>query len=120
MNTTYSNNPIHSFIREYIESENGEVKDVSEEYFTIKTKSLLEPLKYTYKSAIAREKKIELIATGSPAFNGFIEECLARGVVSSVNLNSKIEIREFIKQFFKDYDYQCDFCEKLTINGKQK
>ena len=27
MSTTYSNTPIHSFIREYIESENGEVKD---------------------------------------------------------------------------------------------
>ncbi len=120
MNTTYSNNPIHLFIRDYIESEDGDVKDVSEEYFTIKTKSLLEPLKYTYKPTIAHDKKIELIATGSPVFNGIIEECLARGAVSSVNLSSKIDIKEFIKHFFKDYDYQCNFCEKLTINGKPK
>ena len=35
MNTTYSNTQIHSFIKEYIESENGEVKDTCEEYFTI-------------------------------------------------------------------------------------
>lgn len=120
MNTTYSNTQIHSFIKEYIESENGEVKDTCEEYFTIKTPALLEPLRYTYKPAIAHEKKIDLIATGSPAFNGIIEECLKKGAVSSVDLNSKIEIQEFIKQFFKDYDYQCDFCEKLTIHRKTR
>src|SRR3989344_8633241 len=113
MKQSYSETRIHKFIRGYIESENGAINDVSEEYFTIKTPSLLSPLKYTYKPAIAHEKKIDLIATGSPAFNGIIEECLKKGAVSSVDLNSKIEIQEFIKQFFKDYDYQCDFCEKL-------
>lgn len=120
MNTTYSNTPIHSFIKECIESENGEVKDVSEEYFIIKTPSLLEPIKYTYKPAIAHEKKIELIATGSPAFNGIIEESLAKGCLCSVNVSSKIQIQEFIKDYFKDYEYQCEFCEKLKIKGKSK
>src|SRR3989344_5338911 len=114
MNTTYSNTPIHSFIKKYMESEKGEVKDVCEEFFTIKTPTILEPLRYTYKPGIAHEKKIELIATGSVSFNGIIEECLKKGVLCSVDLNSKIETQEFIKQFFKDKDYRCDFCEKLT------
>lgn len=120
MNTTYSNTPIHNFIREYIESEDGEVKDACEEYFTIKTPSLLSPIKYTYKPAIAHEKKIDLIATGSPAFNGIIEECLSKGAISSVDLNSKTDIPDYLKEFFKDYEHKCDFCEKLSFNGKQR
>ena len=120
MNTTYSNTPIHLFIKEYIESENGEVKDVCEEYFTIKTPALLEPIKYTYKPAIAHEKKIDLIATGSPAYNSIIEESLKKGTLSSVNLNTKVQIQDFIKGFFKDHKINNTKINKIEVLGDKK
>ena len=116
MNTTYSDTQIHQFIRNHIESENGEVKDVCEEFFTIKTPSLLSPLKYTYKPAIAHEKKIDLIATGSPAFNGIIGECLTQGSLSSVKVRPKTDVESFLKDFFKDGEYHCEFCEEIVHN----
>lgn len=118
MSQSYSETRIHKFIREYIESEKGAVNDVSEEYFTIKTPSLLSPLKYTYKPAIAHEKKIDLIATGSPAFNGIIEECLKEGILCSIDVNSSIGVENFIKNFFKVGEFQCEHSERISINGK--
>src|SRR3989344_4003881 len=120
MNTTYSNTPIHLFIKEYIESENGEVKDVCEEYFTIRTPALLEPIKYTYKPAIAHKKKIDLIATGSPAYNSIIEESLKKGTLSSVNLSTKVQIQEFIKEFFKDHKINNTKINKIEVLGDKK
>ena len=120
MKQSYSETRIHKFIRNYIESENGEVKDFSEEYFTIKTPSSLSPLKYTYKPAIAHEKKIDLIATGSSAFNGIIEECLNEGILCSINVNSGIGVESFIKNFFKEGEFQCGHSERISINGKDR
>ena len=120
MSATYSDTPIHQFIKKYIESEGGKVEDVCEEYFTIKTPSLIAPLKYTYKPAIAHEKKVDLIATGTPGFNGMIDDCLKKGALSSVNLKTKAKVEDFIKDFFKDRDYQCEFCEKVSFKDKTK
>ena len=120
MKQSYSETRIHKFIREYIESENGTVNDVSEEYFTVKTPSLLSPIKYTYKAAIAHEKKIDLLVTGSPAFNGIIEECLKEGILCSVNVNSGIGVENFVKNFFKDTEFQCEHSEKISANGEEK
>jgi len=118
MKQIYSNTPVHTFIREFVESEKGEVKDISEEYFTIKLPSTLKPIKYTYKPAIASEQKIDLIATGSPAFNGIIDECLNDGVIGSAKIINKTKIEDALKKFFKDNEYHCDESEKITINKK--
>ena len=118
MKQIYSDTPIHKFIREFVESENGEIEDISDEYFTIKLPSTLKPIKYTYKPTIASERKIDLIATGSPAFNGIIDECLNDGVISSVKIKNKINVQDSLKEFFKDHEYHCEESEKITIDKK--
>lgn len=118
MRTSYSNNSIHKFIRNFIESDNGVVEDVHEDYFTIKTRSLISPAEYTYKAAIAHEKKIDLIATGSPAFNGIIDECLKDGILCSVDIKSNTKEEDFLKSFFKNQEYHCEYCEKIPIKEK--
>src|SRR3989344_1353043 len=114
MNTTYSNTPIHLFIKEYIESENGEVKDVCEEYFTIRTPALLEPIKYTYKPAIAHKKKIDLIATGSPAYNSIIEERISIEMFDKYNSLAN----EFLDQIIKDKRNIFDLQLKKEVGNK--
>ena len=61
MKQIYSDTPVHIFIREFVESDKGKVKDISEEYFTIKLPSTLKPIKYTYKPAIAPHRSHLLI-----------------------------------------------------------
>lgn len=119
MTAKYSTTDLHKFIRSFVESEGGKVVDVCEEYFTIELPDFLNPRKYTYQPAVSREKKIELVATGSQAFEGIVRECLSKGIMSSISLKAKDGPEAYLKNFFKDSDYSCEFCEKADVGGKE-
>jgi hypothetical protein len=119
MKQAYSNERLHKFITKFVKSEGGIIKDISEEYFTIKLPGATSPIKYTYQPAIATEKKLSHIAVGSTAFEEIIKKCLNKGVLSSAKIINKIPVEDSLKNFFKDYDYHCEESEKITINKKE-
>jgi hypothetical protein len=119
LSTKYANTELHKFIRAFVESEGGKLSDVCEEFFEIEYPHSLAPTKYTYQPVIAREKGIELIATGSQAFNTILQQCLGNGIISSVSLKKKEDPELGLKDFFKDSAYNCDYCEAINIENKE-
>jgi hypothetical protein len=115
LNTKYSDLDLHNFIKSYVKSEGGEVLDVCEEYFTINLPGFMSPRRYTYQPAVSREKKIELIATGSPVLENILQDCLSKGIVASIALREPLI--SFDKTF-KDADFNCELCEKADIEGQ--
>ena len=82
MITSYSDNELHMFVRKYIKSIGGELKDACEDYFTIKRPEMEKPKKYTYKPAIAREENIELMAKGSWTLKDILDNANAEGLIA--------------------------------------
>jgi hypothetical protein len=119
VSTKYADTELHKFIRAFVESKGGKLSDVCTEFFEIEYPHSLGPTKYTYQPVIAREKGIELIATGSPAFNAILQECLVNGIVSSVCLRTKEDPEIYLRDFFKDSTYRCDYCESIDIENKE-
>lgn len=111
----YSNESIHQLIKSFAAVERGKVVDVCEEYFTIHLPEFRDPLKLTYQPAISRENGIDLIATGSPVLESILKRCLQKGHVCSLSLTPNESISKLIRKYFKDMDYACDFCEKITV-----
>jgi hypothetical protein len=118
MITTYSENPVHKFLKEFVSSKKGLIDDSCEDYFTITYPSSNTTLKYTYRIGIAKEKHIDLIAKGTPVFNEIIDECLKDGIVCPIVVTSKSKIDEVIRNFFKDEEYHCDNCETISTQDK--
>ena len=102
-----------------MESEEGKLTDVCDEFFEIEYPRSLGPTKFTYQPAIARERKIHLIATGSPALEEIIQECLAKGNLASISLKTGEDPQTYLKNFFKDTPYSCDYCETITLEDKE-
>lgn len=119
MSVKYANTELHKFIRAFVESEGGKLSDISDEFFEIKYPTSLGPTKYTYQPAIARERKIQLIATGSPAFEAILQECLAKGIISSVSLKTSENPEMYLRDFFKDSAYRCDYCESINVEDRE-
>lgn len=118
MSKKYSEQDLHKFIRSFVKSEGGELVDTSEEYFEIKFPHSLSSVRYTYQPAIAREKEIDLIATGSPAFEGIVQECLNKGTLSAISIRPKQELQTYLEGLFKDSSHSCDNCEKIRIEDE--
>lgn len=119
MSAKYANTELHRFIRTFVESEGGKLTDVCDEFFEIEYPSSLGPRKFTYQPAIARERKIDLIATGSPALEEIVQECLTKGILASISLKTREDPETYLKNFFKDTVYSCDYCETMTLEDKE-
>lgn len=110
---------MHKFIKAYVTSEGGDLVDTCEEYFTVEFSGQLSPRAYTYQPVVSREKKIDLIATGSPALESIVRDCLSKGILSSALLKMKESPEELLMNHFKDVDYSCEFCEKVNIKNRE-
>jgi hypothetical protein len=110
---------LHKFIKAYVTSEGGDLVDICEEYFTVEFSGQLSPTKYTYQPVVSRESKIDLIATGSPALESIVRDCLSKGILSSVLLRMKESPEELLRNRFKDIDYSCELCEKVNIKNRE-
>lgn len=119
MSSKYSNSQIHKFIRAFVESKDGELIDKSDEVFTIEYPHALSAKEYTYQPVVARERKIPLITTGSPAFQEILEECLENGVLSSVLLKPKGDEESLLKNHFKDSPFTCEDCDRVIIEKEE-
>lgn len=102
-----------------MESEGGKLTDVCDEFFEIEYPRSLGPTKFTYQPAIARERRIDLIATGSPALEEIVKECLTKGILASISLKTREDTETYLKNFFKDTAYSCDYCETMTLEDKE-
>jgi hypothetical protein len=74
---------------------------------------------YTYCPSTAREKKIPLIAPGSPLFQQVLRECQKTGVSCQIQLDPKEDMQTTIKQHFKDTEFACIDCDKVTIGQRR-
>ena len=70
---------IRRFIETYAKSKKATLTSQSNEIFTMNYPDNACPEEYTYNVAVAREKKVPLIARGSPTFQRILNECLSQG-----------------------------------------
>jgi hypothetical protein len=107
---------IHRFFQNYVQSKEGKITQTNE-VFTVAYPNEANTQEYTYQPAVAREKKISLISTGSPALQQMLKESLQNGVLCQVILSPKNTFEEFIKETFKDSPYTCQGCYKTRKNN---
>jgi hypothetical protein len=118
LSAKYSETKIHQFIKAFVDSKEGQIVDQSDEVFTIKYPNVTSPKEYTYQPILAREKKIPLITTGSPAFQQIIKECLENGVLCQVAIKPKTKIETLLKKFYRDSPSTCEDCDKIPTGKK--
>ncbi len=119
MSAKYSNTELHRFIKEFTELRYGELIEKSDEVFTIRFPHSVAAKEYTYQPVVAREQKIPLITTGSPALEGIIKECLNTGAVCSILMKSKQAEVFYVTNYFKDRPFKCDNCDLVAMGGEQ-
>jgi len=108
---------IEDFFEGYIKAKNGNLTfedDVI--YVTYPDKSKEE---YTYRPAVGKQKKVPLIAPGSPAFQQVLRECQDNGVLCQIQLNPKECMKNEVKRHFKDAEFACINCDKVTVGEKE-
>ncbi len=118
MSTEYSNSKIRTFIGSFVKSKNGELTEQSNEVFRVKYPNQTSSTEYTYEPSVAREKKILLMAPGSPTFQHILDECLENGVLCQIKVNPKGELETLLKNNFKDSPFDCQDCQKVTAGDK--
>jgi hypothetical protein len=109
-----SENKIERFFKAYVEAQNGAVTEKGEILQVTYPDRPTE--EYTYQPLIWREKKIALIAPGSPAFQQILRECQTSGVPCQVMLAPKEGWEQEIRCHFKDGTFACIDCDKIS-NG---
>ncbi|MCL2134425.1 MAG: hypothetical protein FWH37_02560 [Candidatus Bathyarchaeota archaeon] len=73
---------------------------------------------YTCCPTVGREKKIPIIAPGSPVFQQILQECQKAGTICQIQLSPQNDLPTTIKQHFKDAEFACIDCDKITIGQK--
>lgn len=115
MSAKYSETRIHNFIKTFIDSKEGELNEQSNESFTIKYKNQSSSTEYTYDPSVSREKKLQLMSPGSPAFQQILKTCLENGVLCQILLTPKERLEVLLKGHFKDSFFACENCDKVTL-----
>ncbi len=113
MSTKPVDTRVQQFFKEYIASKAGKITEESDEILRIKYPDKSNFEEYTYQSVVAKEKKIPLIAAGSPTFQNILKECLEDGVPCQIILKPKRNFETIIKKYFKDYPFACIECDKI-------
>lgn len=88
------------------------------EVFTVAYPDQKELLKYTYQPAVAREKNVALLTSGSPAFQQIIKECLENGAPCQIQVKPKDDMGALVRRHFKDAPFVCEKCHKISADGK--
>lgn len=116
MSTKNADTKIRQFFRAYVESKEGTITEQSDDVFRVTYSNEASSKEYTYQPAVAREKKIPLIAPGSAAFQQILRECLEKGVLCQILLTPKDGFEALLKTFFKDSPFNCQDCHKVTAD----
>lgn len=119
MSTKQADTKIHQFIKAYVESKEGRITEQSNEVLKVTYPSKSSPEEYTYNHALAREKKIPLIAPGSPTFQQILRECLENGVLCQIVLKPKENFESLLKGYFRDSPFDCNGCHKVTMGEEE-
>jgi len=107
LSTENTGEEIRQFVREYVKFRRGEIKGEDKEVFTVLYPDQNNLCKYTYQPAIARERNVPLIASGSPVFQQILKECLESGAPCQVRVKPKESMENLIRQYFKDVTFDC-------------
>ncbi len=116
MNTKNINKKTQEFFEAYVESKEGKIIERSDNVFKVAYPNDACSKEYTYKHAIAREKKIPLIAPGSASFQQILRECSENGVLCQISLAPKDGFETLLKTYFKDSHFTCQDCQKATVD----
>ncbi|XHH09901.1 MAG: hypothetical protein ACFCUE_04535 [Candidatus Bathyarchaeia archaeon] len=106
-----------AFFEDYVKAKNGKIifkKEIMHVTYPDKAEE-----EFTYHPSVAKEKKVPLIAPGSPVFQQILRECQENGVLCQIQLNPKDDIESEIKRHFKDATFACIDCDKVTIGEKE-
>ena len=106
---------IQRFFKAYVASKAGKVTEESDEILRITYPDKPSFEEYTYQSVVAKEKKIPLIAIGSPAFQHILKGCLEDGVLCQIALKSNRDFEALLKKYFKDAPFACIECDKIHM-----
>jgi hypothetical protein len=105
------------FFEAYVKAKDGKITFKNEVlYVTYPNQSKEE---YTYHPAVWREKKVPLIAPGSPAFQQVLRECQENGLLCQIQLAPKEDMPTEVKRHFRDAAFACIECDKVTIGQKE-
>jgi hypothetical protein len=115
LSTKNSDTKIHSFIKLFVKSKNGQLVEQTDGVFKVKYPNQTSAIEYTYEPTVAREKKAILVTPGSPTFQQILDECVDDGVLCQITVNLKEEFETLIKNRFKDSPFVCENCTKVTV-----
>jgi hypothetical protein len=112
-----SENKIERFFKAYVEAQQGAINEKNE---ILQVSYPDKPTEeYTYQPLIWKEKKVTLIAPGSPAFQQILRDCQIDGVTGQIILAPKVNWEAEIKRHFKDASFACIECDKISLGGEE-
>jgi hypothetical protein len=114
LSTETAGEEIRQFVKEYVKFRKGEMKGEDKEVFTVLYPDQDNLCKYTYQPAVAREKNVPLITSGSPVFQQILKECLENGAPCQVQVKPKESMERLIRQYFKDVEFDCPNCYEIS------
>jgi hypothetical protein len=106
---------VAAFFEEYVKAHGGKIVH-KDNLFCVSYPDKAET--FTYCPSVEREKKVPLVAPGSPVFQQVLRECQKNGVPCQIQLTPKEDtLQTIIKRHFKDDDNQfvCIDCDKITL-----
>ncbi|MCL5876191.1 MAG: hypothetical protein M1540_00045 [Candidatus Bathyarchaeota archaeon] len=118
MSTETADHEIHQFVKAYVKAKQGEMLGETGEVFTVTYPDLKQPLEYTYQPAVAREKNVALLTSGSPAFQQILKECLENGSPCQIQVKPKGDMEALVRRHFKDSPFDCERCHNISADGK--
>lgn len=118
MSTKPVDTKVQRFFNAYVASRAGKITEESNEILRITYLDKPSAEEYTYQSAVAKEKKISLIAAGSPTFQNILKECIEDGMPCQIALKPKRNFEAFLKKYFKDAPFVCIECDKIQTGEK--
>ncbi|MCL2643604.1 MAG: hypothetical protein FWD52_08895 [Candidatus Bathyarchaeota archaeon] len=113
--TTLTSN-IESFFEAYLKAKEGKIT-LKNNLIHVTYPNQQEAI-YTYCPSVECEKKIPLIAPGSPTFQQILRECQKNGILCQIQLCPKNDLQTTIQQYFKDAPFACIDCDKVFIGQK--
>ncbi|MCW3999316.1 MAG: hypothetical protein NWE93_03660 [Candidatus Bathyarchaeota archaeon] len=108
---------IRRLIGAYVEAKKGTVTEQSNQTLKAYYPNSDTSEEYTYNPALAKEKKIPLIAPGSPTFQRIMHECLTQGILCQVAVKPKPDFEAFLRRRFREGAFACVDCEKVHVGG---
>ncbi len=105
------------FIRAYYSDKGCQVNGKPDEVFAVvcADQSVEE---YTYEAAVARERKVPLLAPGTAAFQQILKDCQEDGVLCQIALKPKGSFEEALQRFFRNTPADCINCEMHSKEAK--